>query len=190
MDKDKGMDKGMEEQSPFDETETEQPKLNRDILMDKTGKDLAQMVFDKGLSKFKLSTLERISKPELCDMLLDIKKPDDKPKSRASNSTSKSDNMLDFALSTLQGIKQARTSQEATINPIALNMFKDSAINKIDEARADGKLNNDTMQNVIFTLSGAVIVFDTVIGFENAPKIWDKIKLKLFKKKDNGTKTE
>lgn len=179
MEENSGKTKGIEEENPFDEEG--ECKLSRDELMKMTAKELAPLAKPK--SSLTIKTLERRPKPFLCDIILDIHKEEDKPKARASQSTSESEDMISFALQTLEAMKQNRENQEATLHPIAKELFKSSAVNKVDEARADGSINTDKMNTAIFALSGTALVIDGLIGFDNVPKLFNKMKTK-FKKDD------
>jgi len=180
---DKGTFNGVEaEQNPFnEETSGNDTKLTRAELENYTIKNLVPLA--KGKTHLKETTLSRLSKAELIDIILDIKEQEPKSKARATRTQSESDNILDFALDTLQAIKIARNGNE--INPIAKDMFKKSAVQKVDEARADGTINNDKINTGIMIVSGVAIAIDSIIGFENVPTLWEKMKNKFSKKKDD-----
>jgi hypothetical protein len=183
MNQDKGLDNNVEmEENPFHKEEVEN-KLTREELMKKTGKELAQMAQPK--SRFKIKTLERLPKAELCDIILDIT-VDEKPKARASRTESESDNIINFAIDTLEAIKKSRGANG--INPIAKEIFKSSAVNKVDEARADGNLSSEKFNNTLLVLSGVAITIDSIIGFENVPTLFQRLKAKLSKSKKDDTK--
>lgn len=166
-----------EDGSPFKDMQTDKEVISRVELMKLTAKELAKKAEPK--STLRLSTLEKLAKADLCDIILDIKKADDKPKARAERTQSESDNIINFALDILQNIKISREGQESKINQIAKDIFKSSAISKVDEARAEGTLNNDTFNNLLMFGSGIAIVIDSVVGFNNIPTLFQKLKAKV-----------
>lgn len=190
MEADKGQNKGAEFDNPFEETEEENQNANlgREELKAKyTGKQLAKLA--EGKTPLKLSTLERMSKDDLIDIYLDIDTKKKSNNARASRSNGETDDILNFGISTLQSIKMAREGDPtANINQIALNMFKSSAVNKIDQARQNDAINNDKIQNVVFWLSGGALLVDALIGFKNVPSFYEKIKGKFKKNGKSDTK--
>ena len=190
MEADKGQNKGTETDNPFEETEDEQSTkiLGREELKAKyTGKQLAKLV--EGKTPLKLSTLERMSKDDLIDILLDIDTKKKTNNARASRSNGETDDILNFGLSTLQTIKMTRENDPtASLNEIALNMFRSSAVNKIDQARQNDAINNDKIQNLVFYISGGAILIDALIGFKNVPSLFQKLKGKFRKHGKSDTK--
>ncbi len=167
--------------NPF-EDEKQDKKYNRSELMKLTGRELAKLA--KPFSKFQITTLSGMSKPDLCDIILGLKKEDDKkPKARFTATKSESENIIDLTLNTLLTIKKARDGDNATINPIAHELFKSSAVSKVDKARASDTLNNDKINTAIFAISSAAILVDTLIGFDKVPGLFKKIRDKVKKKK-------
>jgi len=183
MEKNSGMDKDFEMDSPFDDEKVENNPLNRTDLMKLSGKELAKMAQSK--SSLMYITLQKKSKAYLCDVILGIEKDEEKPKARATQNTSDSDDIISFLLNTLESIKQNRDNQEARLNPMAKEVFKQSAVSKVDEARASGTLNSDKFNNVLLAVSGTALVIDGLIGFKNVPGVFSKIKNKLKRKKND-----
>ena len=119
-------DKSNDIEDPFKEEKSEN-KYNRSELMKLTGRELAKLA--NPLSKFQLSTLNGMSKKDLCDIILGIKKEDEKkPKARFTSVKSDSENVIEIALNSLLAIKKARDGESAIINPIAHELFKLSLI--------------------------------------------------------------
>lgn len=191
METDNGQYKGTETDNPF-EDEAEKTEANKSLGREElkakyTGKQLADLVVGK--TPLKLSTLQRMSKDDLIDIYLDIDTKKKSNNARASRSTGETEDILNFGLATLQSIKQARENDPtANINQIALNMFKSSAVKKIDDARQSEAISNDTLQNVIFYLAGGALVVDAVVGFKNVPSLFGKLKDKVKRKSANDTK--
>lgn len=169
------------EENPF---QKDTQKYTREQLMKMTISQLAPMAKEK--SHLMLSTLKGKSKAELADIILSIEETEKKTHARTPRVESESDNIINFAIDTLESIKKARGSSE--INPIAKEIFKSSAVNKVDEKRADGTLSSEKFNNVLMYCSAFAVVVDSIIGFENIPGIFQKMKSKLNKKKDNDTK--
>ncbi len=179
--KNKVDNKSADIKNPF-EDEKQDKKYNRSELMKLTGRELAKLA--KPFSKFQITTLSGMSKPDLCDIILGLKKEDDKkPKARFTATKSESENIIDLTLNTLLTIKKARDGDNATINPIAHELFKSSAVSKVDKARASDNLNNDKINTAIFAVSSAAILVDTLIGFDKVPGLFKKIRDKVKKKK-------
>ena len=179
MDKDKAFINDDDNINPFEDEKVKENSLNRVELMKLSGKELAKLAKPK--SKLMYITLQKKSKSFLCDIILGIEKEDDKPKARATQNTSESDDILTFGINILESFKKARG--EAELNPIAKEMFKQSAVSKVDEARADGSINSQKFNNVILALSATALVVDGVIGFKNVPGVFSKLKSK-FKRND------
>ncbi len=167
---------------PFEE-KTKSKNPSRIELMKMTGAELAELASDK--STLLMSTLKRLKKAELCDIILDVK--DDKKKSRARQTRIKSESevMIDLTLDTLLKIKKSREGDKAAINPIAHELFKTTAVSKIDDARANNVLSNNKLNTAIFVASSAAIMVDTLIGFNNVPGLFKKIQDKIKKKKSD-----
>jgi hypothetical protein len=185
MGTDNGTFKGNEtelENNPFQD-DGKETKLSRNELENYTIKQLVPLA--KGKTHLKETTLSRLSKNELIDIILDIK-DEPKSKARATRSESESDQIINFALDVLNGIKQSRNGNE--INPLAKEMFKKSAVNKVDEARADGVIDNNKFNNVIMYASAGALIVDSLIGFENIPSFFEKMRNKFSKKKSDDTK--
>lgn len=150
----------------------------------KTGKELAKMA-EPLQNKYSYSTLKGKSKPYLIDIILGITKEEDlqeQPKGRAPQSTNQSEEILNITLGLFQGFKQQREGEDAQLNPIATQMFKDSAITQVDKAQADGVLKFDKFNTAILGLSATALIIDGVIGFKNVPGLFSKLKSKLGKK--------
>jgi hypothetical protein len=173
------------EVNPFIEINGE--KLTRKELEKIPNKDLAKMVKDRALSRFNESTLSRKSKTYNIDLLLGVRDEEEKPQARATQTQSESDMMIEFALNTLQGIKQSRESQESVLNPIAKELFKSSAVAKVDEARANESFSTDKFNNILMYGAGAFLLIDSLVGIKNIPSVFSKLKNKMAKKK-NDTK--
>ncbi len=171
-------------EDPF--KENSEKKYNRTELMKLPGKELAKMA--EPFSKFKRTTLAGMGKPALCDIILGLKKEDEKPKARSTSSKSESEVMIDLALETLLKIKKGRDGDQAAINPIAHELFKTTAISKVDNARANNSLTNDKFNTAIFVASSAAILVDTIIGFNKVPGLFKKIQNRIKKKNEADSK--
>ncbi len=179
--KNKVDNKSADIKNPF-EDEKQDKKYNRSELMKLPGRELAKLA--KPFSKFQITTLSGMSKSDLCDIILGLKKEDEKkPKARFTSTKSESENIIDLTLNTLLTIKKARDGDNATINPIAHELFKSSAVSKVDKARASDTLNNDKINTAIFAVSSAAILVDTLIGFDKIPGLFKKIRDKVKNKK-------
>ncbi len=172
-------------EDPFEKNS--EKKYNRTELMKLTGKELAKIA--EPFSKFKHTTLSGMGKPALCDIILGLKKEDEKkPKARSTSSKSESEVMIDLALDTLLKIKKVREGDQAVINPIAHELFKTTAVSKVDNMRANNSLSNDKFNTAIFIASSAAIFVDTIVGFDKVPGLFKKIQNRIKKKNEADSK--
>ncbi len=172
-------------EDPFEKNS--EKKYNRTELMKLTGKELAKIA--EPFSKFKHTTLSGMGKPALCDIILGLKKDEDKkPKARSTLSKSESEAMIDLALETLLKIKKGREGDQAVINPIAHELFKTTAVSKVDNARTNNSLSNEKFNTAIFVASSAAVLVDTLIGFDKVPSLFKKIQNKIKKKNEADSK--
>lgn len=184
---DKGANSGME--NGF-HNEEETDVLNRNELMQLTGKQLAKKAAP--YSTLKLITLEKKSKAELCDIILnktDKKADEEKPAGRAARTSSETEQFIETALHMLSAIKQQRDGEP--LNAMATDVFKKQAVAYTDEKISNDEININKASTALFAISATAIVFDGVIGFKNAPTLFSKIKNKFFnrgKKQANDTK--
>jgi len=162
--------------------------LNRNELMNLTGKDLAKMAAP--YSTLQLNSLERKSKAYLCDLILnkgDEKQEDDKPHARAARSKSDTEQFIDTAVQLLDVLKRSRDDEP--LNAMAKDIFVKQAVVYADEKVAANEMNVDKANTAIFVISAAALIYDGVIGFKNTPALLQKVKQKFFKgKPKNETK--
>lgn len=178
---------GTENEFPFAEDEVKtSSKPTRAELEELTNKDLAKLA-EPLQKRYSFSSLKGRSKNFLIDIILGVKDENEINinKAKAPHSASESENMLNVALNFLQAIKVQREGQEAILNPIATEMFKNSAVAKVDEARAEGTLQSDKFNNIILSASAAAVLVDGLVGFNNVPTLFSKIKTKFSKNNDS-----
>lgn len=179
---------GAENEFPFEPKEEQNKQsLTRDELLKKTGKQLAALAEPK--STFSLNTLKGFAKNRLVDIILGIEEEKAKTtqEGRAPQGTNESEDIVSMGLSVLQAFKQQREGEQALLNPIAQELFINSAVNSVDKARADGVLKTDKFNTTLLALSGSALVIDGVIGFENIPTLFSKVKAKFSKKTQEQT---
>jgi len=175
-------DKGMEIDVPsfVNDEKMHQGKTRKELEL-LTGKELARMADPK--SDLSFNTLKGKGKSYLIDIILGInEEKKEQPKGRAPQGVNQSEDILNVGLTLLQGFKQQREGEEAQLNPLASQMFKDSAITQVDKARAEGIIKVDKFNTLILALSGTALVIDGVIGFKNIPGLLSKLKAKVSKK--------
>lgn len=158
--------------------------LTRAELEKKTGKELAKIAhpLQKG-NKLSISTLQGKPKPFLIDIILGIQEAKEQPKGRAPQNQSESQDVLEVAINILNGIKMQREGQQAQLNPIATEIFKNTAVNEVDKARAEGTFQTDKFNTLLLCVSGTALVIDGVVGFKNIPGIYNKLKSRFAKAK-------
>lgn len=177
----KGMDMGTGNgwDSGLD-AEMQHEALNRNELMKLTGKELAKMA--QPYSTLKLSSLERLSKAKLCDIILNktykIKDDEEKPHARDARSSSDTEQFIDTALTVLDMLKQNRDKEP--LNATAKEIFRKQAVVYADEKIQNGEMNADKANNALFYLSAGVILYDGIIGISNTPTLLAKLKKKFF----------
>jgi len=163
----------------------EHETLNRNELMELTGKQLAKMA--QPYSTLQLNSLERMAKAKLCDIILnktDKKKDDDKPHARTARTESQSEQFISTALLMLDGFKTNRDGEP--LNATAKEIFKKQAIVYADEKVNSGEMDINKSSNALLFLSAGVLIFDGLIGFKNAPSLFQKVKNRFTKKKDDS----
>ena len=146
-------------ENPFYEDESGS-KLNRVDLESKTVAELAEIAKPK--SSLALSTLKGKSKAFLIDIIL-LPKQEEKPKARATQTASESDNIIESIFTMIE------TFKGKPIDPKAKDLVRIGAIEKVDNARADGTLSSGIINNAFLVIGGAMVVYD-VIGEENIKK--------------------
>lgn len=165
---------------PFEENEQKKDGAYTRAELEKlTGRELATIAAPLQ-KRFGFSSLKGKGKSFLIDIILGIKTEEVKePKGKAPQTASESQNIIEMGLTVLQNIKQQREGQGAQLNPIAQELFRSSAVNTVDKARAEGALETDKFNTVIVGVSGLALAIDGAIGFENVPTLFSKLKSKL-----------
>ena len=186
---DNGADMGMDNDIDMGH-ESEHETLNRNELMKLSGKELAKMA--QPYSTLKLNSLERCSKAKLCDIIMKKGEPkkSEEPKARTARTSSETEQFLETALVMLDVMKQNRDGEP--LNATAKDIFKKQAVVYADEKIAEDKMNIDKANTALFVISTTALLFDGIIGFKNAPPLFNKIKNKFFqgakKEKANDSK--
>ncbi len=167
--------------------EMEHETLNRNELMELTAKQLAKMA--QPYSTLQLNSLERMAKAKLCDIILkkSDKKKEDEPHARTARTESQTEQFISTALLMLDGFKTNRDGEP--LNATAKEIFKKQAVVYADEKVSSGEMDINKSSNALLFLSAGVLVFDGLIGFKNAPGLFQKMKSKFFnKKKEHDSK--
>ncbi len=168
-------------------TENSSNALNRNELMELTGKELAKMA--QPYSTLKLNSLERKSKAFLCDLIMNKSdnkaKEEEKPHARSSRTESQTEQFINTALVMLSVMKQNRDGEP--LNATASDVFKKQAIVYADEKISKDEMNIDKANTALFIISTGALLFDGLIGFKNAPTLFTKLKNKYF---NRGKKEE
>lgn len=159
----------------------ETSSLNRVELMELSGKDLAAMALP--YSSKKISTLERMAKADLCDIIMNGREApkDDAPKSRAARTQSQTEELVDIIIGFLDAIKRARDDEP--LNPLAVDIVRKQAVIKVDEKVKSEQLDINTASNVMLFGAGAFLLFDAFYGVSNSPTLLHGMKKKFFGEK-------
>lgn len=169
---------------PFEKEEVKvDGKLTREQYKEKYTVAQLAKIAEPMQKRYAFSSLKGKSKDFLIDIILGIKKDEEinvhAPKASHRGTSNESQDIVTMGLGVLQAFKQQREGEQALLNPIAQELFISSAVAKVDEARAEGALKTDKFQTALLALSGTALVIDGVIGFENVPTIFSKLKTKL-----------
>ena len=159
----------------------ESEALNRNELMKLTGKELAKMA--QPYSTLQLTSLERMAKAKLCDIILNKSdgKKEDEPHARAARTESQTEQFINTALMLLDSFKTNRDGEP--LNATAKEVFKKQAVVYADEKVKAGEIDLDKSNNTLLYLSAGALLFDGLVGFKNSPALLAKIKNKFFSKK-------
>ena len=168
-------------ENPFFEKDGK--KLDRKELEKFTNNELAQMVFDKALTPYQLSTLKSYSKKRLIDVLLGIEKPE-QTTARAPQTKSESQAITNDILTTFEEAKKIRADENAKNNSLVSRVFRTNAEKMIDKALADEKFSSSKFNKTLTVISFIALAIDTIVGFENIPKHISKLKEKLQEKRN------
>lgn len=161
--------------NPFVENIETGDKLTRSELEPMSGPELAKIAYPKQ-NRYQLNTLKSKKKEYLIDIILGIIKEEKPTQGRAPQSQSESHNIVDTVLAGLEALKGAPINEEAK------NMLKLGAVNKVDDARAEGVINQKLVSNAFLGI-GAVMVAVDVIGQDNIKKGYEIVKSKFAKPK-------
>lgn len=177
---------GNENDFPFEEKEEiKESKYTRAELEKLSNKDLAKIA-EPLQNRYSFSSLKGRSKAYLIDIILGIKDEEEisinPSTAKAPHTTNESAELISFGLNVLNSFKQQRDGQNAELNPIAKELFKNSAVNSVDKARADGIIKTDKFNTLIMGLSGTALIIDGVIGFNNIPTLFQKLKNRINSK--------
>ncbi|MDX1808304.1 MAG: hypothetical protein R3331_02065 [Sulfurospirillaceae bacterium] len=178
-----GTDNGVERNIPFEEMGNSTEGITRTELMEKTGKELAKMALP--YTTWKESTLSKLSKPELCDIILTkgANKEQQEPRARAARATSDSEAIIETFLAIAESFKLKR--EKEPLNATAKQIFKNNAVNLVDKKVEEETLSSHGVNVTVAFIAGTFLAIDGLIGLANIPTFFSKIKSKL-----NVNKTE
>ncbi len=168
--------------SPFEEKVQDDSKpLTRTELMDKTGKVLAKLAMP--YTTLKETTLSKLSKAELCDIILSkgTNKSEKESKGRASRTKSDSEAIIDTILSIAESFKLKR--EHDTLNATAKQIFKNNAINIVDQKVSEEAISSHGVNTTVAVFAGIFLLADGLIGIANIPSFFSKLKGKFGAKK-------
>jgi len=170
------MKNGTEIAYPFDEeTEQKTDTTNRAELMQKTGKELAKLA--KPFTSLSETTLSKLSKAELCDIIISKgKERKEKPKNKDSSTA-----IIDTFLGIIESIKTNRDKEP--LNTTAKQIFSSNAVAVVDRQIQEEKITSGGLNTTILILSGSFLLIDGVIGIKNIPGIYKKIKDRINARK-------
>jgi hypothetical protein len=170
----------------FEELHGEQPEssaLNRNELMQLTGKELAKMAAP--YSELRLNTLERKPKAELCDIIMQQGQPqekDEKPNARAARTESQTEQFINGVLNVLDVLKQNRDGEQ--LHPVAKQIFQKQAIAYTDEKIQSGDVDINKTSNLMLYGVTAYLLFDGLVGVKNSPTLFRRARNFFQKRKE------
>ena len=170
------MKDGTEIASPFiEEVEEKGATKKRAELMQKTGKELAKMA--KPFTSLSETTLSKLSKAELCDIIISKGKDrKEKPKNKDSSTA-----IVDTFLGIVESIKVNRDKEP--LNNTAKQIFSSNAVAVVDKQIQEEKITSGGLNTAILLLSGSFLLIDGIIGIKNIPAIYKRIKDKISARK-------
>jgi len=177
-----GMDNAEEMETPFNEKmEDESRAINRTELMQKTAKELSILAMP--YVALKESTLQKMAKSDLCDIILSKGQSKEKKEStaRASRTQSDSEAIISTLLMMVESFKVKRENEP--LNAAAKEIFKNNAINIVDKKVDDETVSSHGVNTAVTVLTAGFLLVDGLIGLKNVPSFFSKIKSK-FKKHD------
>lgn len=148
------------------------------------------MVSDRYLSRHKVTTLKSYSKKRLIDLLLGIEKETDKTTARVPQTQSDSEAIVNDILKTFEEIKKFRTNEDTKSHSLTKGIFKTNAIKLIDKALSEEKLSTNKFNKTLAYTGFALLIVDTFIGFDNVPKLFEKVREKIQRKKDQKQESQ
>ncbi len=180
---------GTENEFPF-EIKEEQSSLYTRTELEKLPNSQLAKIAEPMQKRYSYNSLKGRSKAYLIDIILGIKSEDEisinptnGTSGKAPHTPNETQELINFGLNVLNSFKQQREGQQTKLNQIATELFKNSAVNEIDKARAEGLIKTDKFNTLIMVLSGTALVVDGVIGFKNVPTLFSKLKAKVIKKR-------
>ena len=175
---------------PFVEDEAQKIEKPTRLELEKLSNSKLAKMAEPMQKRYSFSSLKGRSKNYLIDIILGVKDESEigingnsiSNGAKAPQAKSESEELINYGLTLLNAIKQHREGQNAELNPIAKEMFKNSAIVEVDKARADGTIKTDKFNSLMLGLSGAFLVVDGVVGIKNIPTLFKKLKDKVNSK--------
>lgn len=176
-----GADNVEEMDSPFVEVNDETKSINRTELMNKTAKELAVLAMP--YVPLRQSTLEKMAKADLCDIIMTKgqSKEQKESKARASRKDSESEAIIETILQIVESFKIKR--EKEPLNATAKNVFKNNAINIVDKKVEDETVSSHGVNTAVAIITGGFLLVDGLIGIGNVPTLFSKLKGKLSAKK-------
>ncbi len=171
--------------SPFVEKEqSEGNALNRTELMQKTAKELALLAMP--YVALKESTLQKMAKADLCDIIMSKGQSKDKKEStaRASRSTSDSEAIINTFLMMIESFKLKRESEP--LNAVAKEIFKNNAVNIVDKKVDEEAVSSHGLNTAVTVITAGFLLLDGLVGLKNVPSLFSKIKGKFSNAKTDA----
>ncbi|WP_331773811.1 hypothetical protein [Sulfurospirillum sp. 1612] len=178
-------DNGVDMDIPFDDIKSTKEDITRTELMQKTGKELAKIALP--YTNLKEVTLTKLSKAELCDIILTkgANREQTEPKARANRAKSDSEAIIDTFLAIAESFKLKR--EQEPLNAAAKQIFKNNAVNIVDKKVEDETVSSHGVNTAVVIVAGAFLAIDGIIGLANIPTFLGKLKSKF---NANRTKTK
>lgn len=178
---DNRLDNVEEMASPFEEkVEDSSNSVNRTELMNKTAKELAVMAMP--YVPLKQTTLEKMAKADLCDIIMTKgqNKEQKESKARANRTQSDSEAIIETVLAIAESFKLKRENEP--LNATAKQIFKNNAVNIVDKKVEDEAVSSHGVNTAVAVFAGAFLLVDGLIGIANIPSFFSKLKGKMSAK--------
>ena len=152
-------------------------------LMKKTGRELAEMAAP--FTDKSVTTLSKMAKKDLIKIIQDglagkVNEKEQEAKARKNRTKSEAEQLIEAMIHTLEAFKVQR--EHKPLNPVIKKVFEQQAVNYTSKKVEEDNITPEGINKALLFGTGALLLVDGLVGFENIPKIIEKIKKKVKRK--------